>query len=53
MFLSKEAYILPEYLAINFTNKKCVKKFDAEMLDFTVEFKNIQKYSSLKIRRQL
>jgi hypothetical protein len=41
MFSSKEADILPEYFDIILINKKSIKKFDAEMLDFTVKFKNI------------
>ena len=51
MFSSKEADILPEYFDIILKNKKSIKKFDAEMLDFTVKFKNIPEefVSSLKM----
>ena len=51
MFSSKETDILPEYFDIILINKKSIKKFDAEMLDFTVKFKNIPEefVSSLKM----
>jgi hypothetical protein len=51
MFSSKEADILPENFDIILINKKSIKKFDAEMLDFTVKFKNILEefVSSLKM----
>jgi hypothetical protein len=51
MFSSKETDILPEYLGFILINKKSIKKFDAERLNFTVKFKNIPEdfVSSLKM----